>query len=140
MEVQGRPAGRRHRLPVSQRLPGRRCSAWILGRDEDVIELDTLAGRTRQAFNEHYVADDGTISSDAPTAYALAIVFGLLDPEAAHRAGVRLAELVAANGYRISTGFAGTPFVTDASDDDRPHRRRRTRCSWSAAARHGSTR
>ena len=41
-------------------------------------------------------------------------MFGLLDPDAAHRAGERLAELVAVNGYRIATGFAGTPFVTDA--------------------------
>jgi alpha-L-rhamnosidase len=29
-------------------------------------------------------------------------------------AGDRLAALVAANGYRIATGFAGTPYVTDA--------------------------
>ncbi len=46
--------------------------------------------------------------------YALAIVFDLLDEQTALRGGDRLAELVAENGYRISTGFAGTPYVTDA--------------------------
>jgi alpha-L-rhamnosidase len=89
-------------------------AARIIGRDGDAAELEDLAARTGKAFNDHYVCEDGTITSDAVTAYALAIVFGLLDPEAAQRAGTRLAELVAANGYRVATGFAGTPFVTDA--------------------------
>ena len=46
--------------------------------------------------------------------YALAITFGLLDDEDRTLAGERLAKLVADGGYRIQTGFAGTPFVTDA--------------------------
>jgi alpha-L-rhamnosidase len=60
------------------------------------------------------VSDDGTVRSDAQTVYALAIVFGLLDEPVRQRAGDRLAALVTESGYRISTGFAGTPFVTDA--------------------------
>jgi alpha-L-rhamnosidase len=60
------------------------------------------------------------IESDCATVYALAIVFGILDPEDREGsedhefAGRRLAELVRAAGHRISTGFAGTAFVTDA--------------------------
>ena len=46
--------------------------------------------------------------------YALALVFGLLDEDTAQLAGKRLAELVAESGYRIQTGFAGTPYVLDA--------------------------
>jgi alpha-L-rhamnosidase len=52
--------------------------------------------------------------SDAQTAYALAIVFGLVDGELRQAAGRRLAELVRSAGYRIGTGFAGTPVVQDA--------------------------
>ena len=90
-------------------------AAAALGRAADEEEFSALADRVRAAFNEHYVStDDGRVESDAVTTYALAIVFGLLDHDVAARAGGRLAELVAANGYRISTGFAGTPFVTDA--------------------------
>ena len=68
------------------------------------------------AFNEHYVADGRHHpQSDCTTVYALAIVFGLLDDATASAlAGKRLAELVAESGYRISTGFAGTPYITDA--------------------------
>ena len=73
-----------------------------------------LAARTREAFNAHYVTDDGRVLSDCPTVYALAITFDLLDEPRRHRAGNRLAELVAADGYRIATGFAGTPYVCDA--------------------------
>ncbi len=88
-------------------------SAELLGR-ADASEFRALADRTRAAFVEHYVADDGRISSDAVTVYALALVFGLLEPAAQQQAGQRLAELVAEGGFHIQTGFAGTPFVTDA--------------------------
>ena len=60
------------------------------------------------------MSTDGTVHSDAPTVYALAIAFGLLEEPVRALAGNRLAALVAENGYRIATGFAGTPYVTDA--------------------------
>jgi alpha-L-rhamnosidase len=89
-------------------------AARVLGRQADAEHFDALADRLRTAFNEHYVSDDGRVLSDCPTVYALAIAFGLLDEPRRQRAGDRLAELVEANGYRIATGFAGTPYVTDA--------------------------
>ena len=90
------------------------AAATALGRTDDAAEFNALAVRTRRAFNEAYVDVDGRIRSDAAAAYAIAIAFELLDPEQEDRAGVRLAALVADNGYRISTGFAGTPYVTEA--------------------------
>jgi alpha-L-rhamnosidase len=91
-----------------------REAATLLGRHEDAQQFGTLAERTRAAFNEHYVRPEGVIHSDAETPYALAIVFGLLDPEDEQLAGKRLAELVAKSGHHIQTGFAGTPFITHA--------------------------
>jgi alpha-L-rhamnosidase len=88
--------------------------AGILGRHDDALAIQALADRTRAAFNRHYVHDDGLVTSDSQTGYALAIVFGLLDEPAHTRAGERLADLVAGNGYRIATGFAGTSFILDA--------------------------
>jgi alpha-L-rhamnosidase len=89
-------------------------TAALLGRVEDAADFHALADQTRRAFNEHYVSADGTVVSDCTTAYTLAITFGLLDGQAEQLAGKRLTELVAESGYRISTGFAGTPFITDA--------------------------
>jgi alpha-L-rhamnosidase len=89
-------------------------AARLLGRDAEAEEFAALAARTRTAFNEHYVADDGKVRSDSTTVYTLAIVFDLLDHEAEQLAGKRLAELVTESDYRVSTGFAGTPYITDA--------------------------
>ena len=89
-------------------------TADLLGRGDDSAHFADLAERTRTAFNDHYVNDDGTIRSDAQTVYALAIVFGLLDEETTQLCGKRLAQLVAESSYRIQTGFAGTPYVLDA--------------------------
>ena len=89
-------------------------AAEILGRADDAASYAELADRTRRTFNQHYVDPDGSIHSDAATVYALAIVFGLLDEQTTTLAGERLAKLVADGGYHIQTGFAGTPFVTDA--------------------------
>jgi alpha-L-rhamnosidase len=89
-------------------------AAVLTGREDDAAEFAGLADRTREAFGKHYVRDDGTIHSDAATVYALAVVFGLLDEGRAQAAGDRLAALVSENGYQVLTGFAGTPYITDA--------------------------
>ncbi|HWS35853.1 MAG TPA: family 78 glycoside hydrolase catalytic domain, partial [Actinoplanes sp.] len=89
-------------------------TAALLGRADDADEFTALAVRTRAAFNDQYVNIDGTVHSDCTTAYTLAIEFGLLDEHQQTLAGERLARLVADSGYRVSTGFAGTPYITDA--------------------------
>ena len=89
-------------------------TAEILGNPDDAGYFAELAKRVRGAFQKHYVSGGGRILSDCATVYALAIEFGLLDGADRQRAGDRLAQLARDNGFRISTGFAGTPFVTDA--------------------------
>ncbi len=62
------------------------------------------------------------MTSDTQCAYALAIAFGLLDGEPVRRvkAGNCLACLVRESGGKVSTGFAGTPFVLSGADPNRP--------------------
>ncbi|WP_282947569.1 family 78 glycoside hydrolase catalytic domain [Cellulomonas endometrii] len=86
-------------------------AAGVLGRADDAARWTALAERTRAAFVEHYV-DGGRILSDCATVYALAIAFGLLDDQDRTAAAARLAEIVRESGYRVTTGFAGTPFIT----------------------------
>ncbi|HET7725601.1 MAG TPA: family 78 glycoside hydrolase catalytic domain [Propionibacteriaceae bacterium] len=88
-------------------------TAQILGETEAQARYEAYAARLKEAFNTHYV-DGGRITSDCPTVYALAICFDLLSAGDERAAGDRLAELAAANGYRVATGFAGTPFVLHA--------------------------
>ncbi|MFY9713203.1 MAG: family 78 glycoside hydrolase catalytic domain [Microbacterium sp.] len=87
-------------------------AADVLGKHDDAERWRALAERTRAAFVEHYVDAEGIVRSDCATVYALAISFGLLDGDLRDAAGRRLAELVRASGYRVTTGFVGTPFVT----------------------------
>lgn len=88
-------------------------AAAALGYGDDAVEFGALADALRAAFHTVYVAES-TICSDCATVYALAIVFGLLAEDDLRWAGDRLADVVAAGNYRISTGFAGTPFLLDA--------------------------
>jgi alpha-L-rhamnosidase len=89
-------------------------TAALLGEEADAAHFAALADRVRAAFRREYVTEAGRIVNESATAYALAIVFDILDPEQRQHAGGQLAGLVAKAGFRISTGFAGTPLVTDA--------------------------
>ncbi|MFF3659434.1 family 78 glycoside hydrolase catalytic domain [Streptomyces olivochromogenes] len=113
-------AGRtdRHLIATAYYAWSARHVAWtagILGLDEDRRTYEELARRVRQAFIGAYVLPSGLMTSDTQTAYAVALQFDLLpDPVARTSAGDRLAELVAAGGHTIQTGFIGTPLVTPA--------------------------
>ncbi|GAA1776643.1 family 78 glycoside hydrolase catalytic domain [Streptomonospora arabica] len=96
----------------SAELTGR--AAALLGRDADARHYADLAERVAAAFRDAYVTPQGRMMSDAPTAYALAIAFDLVTDERRQAMGERLAHLVRASGYRISTGFVGTPLICDA--------------------------
>lgn len=90
-------------------------AAEMLGFETDAAHYGTLAERSRRAFVAEYVTPAGRMMSDAPTAYALALEFGLVtDPDVRAALARRLAELVREGGYRIGTGFVGTPLVADA--------------------------
>lgn len=88
--------------------------AELLGRDEDASHYAELAEAARTAFVAEYVRADGSMTSDAQTAYSLALTFDLLPHELRGASAQRLAELVRESGNRIATGFVGTPLVSDA--------------------------
>ena len=90
-------------------------TARVLGKPDHETYYGVLAEKVKKAFAARYVLEDGTMTSDAQTAYSLALVFDLI-PTAVQkrRAADRLAELVAEEGNRIATGFAGTPVISDA--------------------------
>lgn len=89
--------------------------AELIGEVGDAARYTALAAEVRQAFAVEYVAPSGLLVSDSQTAYALALRYALLPEDSQRqRAGKRLAKLVRWAGYRIATGFVGTPIVCDA--------------------------
>jgi alpha-L-rhamnosidase len=90
-------------------------AAEVVSDLETAKRYEGLAAEVRDAFAGEYVTAGGRVLSDAPTAYALALEWALLPTESQRtRAGRRLADLVRTSGFRISTGFVGTPLMTDA--------------------------
>jgi alpha-L-rhamnosidase len=89
--------------------------AGILERPAEEERYALLAKQIRDAFANEFISPSGRVVSDSATAYSLVIQFGLArDAAQRTRAGRRLSELVRDAGYRISTGFIGTPLVCDA--------------------------
>lgn len=89
-------------------------AAKLLGNTDDAQHYGQYAEEVRKAWLAEYVTANGRIVSDAQTAYALAIDFGIATGQLAQQLGDRLAWLARRDGYRISTGFVGTPLVTHA--------------------------
>ncbi|CAL9394459.1 Alpha-L-rhamnosidase [Streptomyces sp. enrichment culture] len=117
-----------------------------LGESADEARYRTLGEEARTAFLRAFVTPEGRMASDTQTAYALALRFDLLSDAAARAAaGERLAELVAKDGHRIATGFAGTPEICDALGDTGHHDTayrlllQRERPSWLYPVTQGAT-
>ena len=91
-----------------------RRTAEIVGRADDAEHFGALADRTREAFTQHYLSQTARSSVMHPPSTRWPSPSACSTRRAARLAGERLAKLVADGGYRIKTGFAGTPFVTDA--------------------------
>jgi len=103
-------------LARSAEIVGR--AAELLGDTAGARQYDLLAAQVRAAFAREYVTGTGRVLGDAATTYALALQWSLLPAEAQRKhAGRRLADLVRAAGFRIGTGFVGTPLMTDALTD-----------------------
>ncbi len=91
------------------------AAARLLDRSDDEQRYARIADDVRAAFEREYVTPNGRLASDAQTAYALAIVYGLLASDEQRRsAGDRLRKLVLKRQLKIATGFVGTPLICDA--------------------------
>ncbi|GAA1974839.1 alpha-L-rhamnosidase [Microbacterium pumilum] len=89
-------------------------AAKLLGNDAEATEYAAIAEEVREAFLSEYVTPSGRMMSDAQTAYAMAIVFEIAPESLIPALGDRLAELTRESGYKIGTGFVGTPIIQDA--------------------------
>ena len=120
-------------------------TAALLEHTDDADHYTAAAEQIRKAWLNEYVTPAGRILSDAQTAHALAIEFGIATNDLAQRMGDRLAYLARRDGYRISTGFVGTPLVTDALTHTGHHREagrmlQQTECpSWLYPVTMGAT-
>ncbi|HEY0778569.1 MAG TPA: family 78 glycoside hydrolase catalytic domain, partial [Gemmatirosa sp.] len=88
-------------------------AAAVLGRADEARRYRDLFERVRMAFQGRYVDGTGRLASNTQTAYALALEFDLLPDSLRQAAGDQLAANVRKFGH-LTTGFLGTPHLTDA--------------------------
>ncbi|KAK8054508.1 hypothetical protein PG994_009575 [Apiospora phragmitis] len=92
----------------------------VLDKTAEHAQYLQQAIQLKQAFQHKYITPAGNLMSNTQTGIALAVRFGLYhrdDQNGAQElatAGARLEKLVRRAGFRIATGFAGTPAILGA--------------------------
>src|SRR5262249_28218403 len=108
-----------------------RQMAHALGRSEEEEKYGRLFDEIKAAFNRAYVSPDGTVKADPHAAgfvpppgdtglrlpgetqsgYVLALYMNLVPVELRAAAAKKLVARIEANGWRLGTGFLGTPYL-----------------------------
>ena len=91
--------------------------AEILGKPDEAEQYRTLAARVADAYESLLTDGNGKLKEEFQTAYVLPLHFGMFRSETTQKAADNLAALVKKNGYRIGTGFPGTPYILFALAD-----------------------
>lgn len=92
--------------------------ADILGKEDDSKKYEQISVRTKRAYRKYLTDGNGRMKEEFQTAYVLPLYFHMLPQEEEKKAADRLARLVRENGYRIGTGFPGTPYILFALADN----------------------
>lgn len=87
----------------------------ILGYHERAATYQREFEELKVVFQNEYITPNGRLASDSQTAYALVICFDLCATnQQKEGSGDRLEFLVRTNGFKVATGFAGTPLICRA--------------------------
>jgi alpha-L-rhamnosidase len=82
--------------------------ATAIGKSQAAAQFARRLADIQEVFQREYLRDDATLTVDTQTAYVLALSCQLLPQQAVAGAADRLAQKIAENGYRMTTGFLGT--------------------------------
>lgn len=96
-------------------------AAAVLGKTDEAKRYEQLHQQVVQAFQAEFVTGRGRMAAPTQTAHVLALVFDLLEPALRARVARDLNDLVVSNGYHLTTGFVGTPYLCFALSDNGYH-------------------
>ncbi|MEX5397243.1 family 78 glycoside hydrolase catalytic domain [Streptococcus sp. ZJ93] len=91
--------------------------ARLLGFEKDAKYYQQISQKTAQAYEE-LLTTNGRLKEEFQTGYVLPIYYDLLSESAKKIAVERLVSMVKENGYKIGTGFPGTPYILFALADN----------------------
>ena len=86
-------------------------SAAILGREKDSKDYYALYEKIKESITYFRLKKDGRMWPHRQTTYVLSLAADILPDVDKPKAAKILADMVEENGYRIGTGFLGTPHI-----------------------------
>ena len=86
-------------------------SAAVLGFDEDAKAYSALHRRIVEHFSLEFMTPNGRLASPTQTAQVLALMFELVEGDTRKRVASDLARMIEDNGFKLTTGFVGTPYL-----------------------------
>ena len=89
-------------------------TAGILRRNKDKAYYTTLSQKVKDAFQREFLDNNGVIKVNSQTACVLALHFNLLPQDKIVSNAELLKKLIEENGNKLSTGFVGTAWITQA--------------------------
>ena len=92
--------------------------AGVLGEAEDAKSYARYADKVADAYMSVFTDGKGRLLEEFQTAYVLPLYFGMFPEEHRRAAADNLASLCERGGWRIATGFPGTPFILFALADN----------------------
>lgn len=90
----------------------------LLGMHDKAETYYRLSRRVADAYQSVLMDGDAKLKTEFQTGYVLPLYFHMLDEEHTRKAAAHLDRLVRENGYRIGTGFPGTPYILFALADN----------------------
>ena len=88
-------------------------AAQVLGKTDDVNFYSNRLKKIKAAFLNEYVTPSGRLVSGTQTAMVLALNFDMLPESMRESTAARLVENIKSYDNHLSTGFLGTPYLTD---------------------------
>lgn len=82
--------------------------AEAIGNMADSRKYRRLAAKTRTAFQKAWLKPDGKLTVHNQSAYAIALFFDLIPADQRAKSAAHLADLIATNSNKMTTGFLGT--------------------------------
>ncbi|KAL1959386.1 hypothetical protein VTO42DRAFT_2189 [Malbranchea cinnamomea] len=90
----------------------------LLGKHDAAEKYAREAARLLERFREEYITPKGRLACDTQTSYVLGLHFGLFTDKHIPTARARLDYLTRWEGFKITTGFAGTPLILPVLADN----------------------
>jgi alpha-L-rhamnosidase len=85
--------------------------ARIVGRKEDADKYEDISNKIVNAFKKKFQNEDGTLTSNTQTPYAMLLYFGLAEESQRQFLMERLRNNIRSNGWKLTTGIIGVEYL-----------------------------